>query len=461
MRRSLVILALFATVFHASAQDRLDCAALANSAGAEPAGYAAQCMANVVPAPQVSTTVLAPTDTAFTLDIRGQAPRLPNTLYSFVLNAFATQTARGVSNPSIFAMDFNAAGTTLFGVTGSTAASNPSTLGTINTTTGAFTVVAALSGLTAGDSATGLTINPTTGAAFFSAAGGTPISSRLYSMNLATGAVTLIGQITAPTDGTGTIMIDIAMNCAGALYGHNISDDSLYSINPATGAGTRIGTHGLAANFAQGMDFDNQDGTLYGFIYTGTGTNRFGTFNLSTGAFTTLVQDNPLGEYEGAIPTTCAPPATPPVYSYTPAPGSTVVGTGGNLIGSISSFTIAPAIGTPGTGTGTAATTQLTCAAPTAPFAGFGQTVSAIGSGAITGGPLGGTCTRGAAAVTQTLTCTETQGTTAVTRSWTLSCPAGVAPITALSVNATSPWSLIALVLALLGFGAILVRSRS
>lgn len=460
MHKSLITIALLAAAFNASAQDTLDCAALANSAGAEPEGYAAQCKPSA-PAPRIVNNTLAPTDTAFTLDIRGQAPRPPNTLYSFVLNAFATQTSIGALNPSIFAMDFNPAGTTLYGITGSTATPNPSTLGTISTTTGAFTPIAALTGLTAGDSASGLTINPSTGAAFFSAAGGTPVTSRLYSLNLATGAVTLIGQITAPTDATGTIIIDIAMNCAGALYGHNISDDALYSINPATGAGTLIGTHGLAANFAQGMDFDAQANTLYGFIYTGTGTNRFGTFNLATGAFTTLVQDNPLGEYEGAIPTTCAPVATAPVYTYTPAPGSTVVGSGGGLVGSTSTFTIAPSIGTAGTGTGTPATTTLSCTAPTAPFAGFGQTVTAIGAGAITGGPLSGTCTRGAAAVTQTLTCTETQGSTTVTRNWTLSCPAGTAPAAPTSVDATSHWSLVALVLALFGFGAVLLRRRA
>lgn len=458
MRKSLLTLAMLAAGFQASAQSVLDCAALANSAGAEPEGYAAQCLAGVTPAPSVPASVLAPTDTAFTLDIRGQAPRPANTLYSFVLNAFPTQTARGATNPQIFALDFNPAGTTLFGVTGSAANPNPSTLGTINTTTGAFTVIAPVTGLTAGDSATGLAINPTTGVAFFSAAGGTPAASRLYSLNLTTGAATLIGQITAPTDATGTIMIDIAMNCAGQLYGHNISDDALYTINTTTGAGTFIGTHGLAANFAQGMDFDNQDGTLYAFIYTGTGTNRFGTFNLATGAFTTLAQDNPLGEYEGAIPTTCTPPATAPVYSYTPAPGSTVAGTGGGPVGSTSTFTITPAIGTPGTGTGTPATTQLTCTAPTAPFAGFGQTITAIGAGAISGGPLSGTCTRGAAAVTQTLTCTETRGTATVTRTWELSCPAGSV---AAPVDATNTWSLIALVLALFGFGAVMVRRRA
>jgi hypothetical protein len=282
------------------------CASLANSAGTEPLGYMATCATVPTIAPNIVTDLRVPTDTAFTLDVRGQAPRLPNSLYTFTLNAWSTQTLVAVTNQvSIFAMDFAPDGTTLYGATGATAAANPSTLGTVNTTTAVFTPIGAITGMTVGDSATGLAIHPRTGVAYFAAAGGTPATSRLYSMNLATAALTLIGQITAPTDATGTIMIDIAINCEGQLFAHNISDDALYSVNTTTGAGTFIGGHGLASNFAQGMDFDNSDGTLYADIYTGTGTNRFGTFNLATGAFATLVQDNPLGEFELAIPTAC------------------------------------------------------------------------------------------------------------------------------------------------------------
>ena len=297
-----------------SSAQSLNCAALANSAGSEPVGYSAECLSSQ-PAPAIASSINAPTSIATTLDIRGQAPRLANSLYSFVLNAFQTQTLLGTSaQASIFAMDYNAAGTTLFAVTGSTAATNPSTLGTLSSTA-VFTAVAPVTGLTAGDSATGLAIHPRTGVAYLAAAGGTPALTRLYTLNLTTGAATLIGTITAPTDPTGTLMIDISVNCEGDLYGHNISDDALYQINPATGAGTARPTHGLAANFAQGMDFDNDTGTLYAFIYTGTGTNRFGTFNLTTGAFTSLSTDNPLGEYEGAIPTAC-----PAAVTVTSAP---------------------------------------------------------------------------------------------------------------------------------------------
>lgn len=285
----------------------LDCAALSNSADAAPPGYSAQCadIPEFASPGRQPSGVIAPGGIAYTVDIRGDGSRLPNTLYKFTLPDFPAQTSRGVTQPSLFALDFSPDGSTLYGISGASAVSNPSTLFSIDTETGAATLIAALSGLTAGDSASGLAIDPVAGIAYFSAAGGSPISSRLYTLDLGTGALSLIGALTAPTDPTGTIFIDIANNCLGDLYGHNISDDALYSINPNTGAATLIGTHGLPANFAQGMDFDNSDGTLYAFIYTGAGTNRFGTFDLTTGAFTTLVQDSPLGEFEGAIPSTC------------------------------------------------------------------------------------------------------------------------------------------------------------
>ena len=145
---------------------------------------------------------------------------------------------------------------------------------------------------------TGLTIDPVSGTAYISS------TTDLFTIDLTTATTTAVG-----TMGTaGGLVIDIAMDCNGALYAHDIGDDSLYSVNTATGAATVIGGTGLAANFAQGMDFDNDDGQLYGFVYTGGGTNTFGTFNLATGAVSALSTNSPLGEFEGAIPTTCVPP---------------------------------------------------------------------------------------------------------------------------------------------------------
>jgi uncharacterized repeat protein (TIGR01451 family) len=97
-------------------------------------------------------------------------------------------------------------------------------------------------------------------------------------------------------------MIDIAIGPDGEMYGHDIGTDSIYHIDKATANSTLIGPTGYAANYAQGMDFDNDDGTLYIFLYQGTGANVYGTVNLTTGAVTPLAISNPQGEFEGAIP---------------------------------------------------------------------------------------------------------------------------------------------------------------
>ncbi|MGH2536738.1 MAG: DUF7507 domain-containing protein, partial [Candidatus Promineifilaceae bacterium] len=86
------------------------------------------------------------------------------------------------------------------------------------------------------------------------------------------------------------------------------------------------------SNFAQGMDFDNEDGTLYAWTYQGGGANQYGTIDLATGALTPLSVDNPQGEFEGATQTTAGPPgpcATTgdiPWVSVSPTAGTTISG---------------------------------------------------------------------------------------------------------------------------------------
>ena len=169
----------------------------------------------------------------------------------------------------------------------------------------------------------------------------------------------------------------------------------------------------------------------FGFQFTneGTGAVNFGYARFtSTGptgfpfTITRLVFEN------AGAPITIPAGTTAPIFAYTPPAASTVSFTGGTTIGSTGNASIAVAIGTPGVGTGAAATTTTTCTAPTAPFAGFGQTVTAEGAGAITGSPLTGTCTLGAAVATQTLTCSENRGGTPTAVTFTLSCPAGTQP---------------------------------
>lgn len=215
-------------------------------------------------------------------------------LYAFLLDDFQSMTLIGNPGPNIYALDFDPAGNVLYAIPDA----QPRQVGTIDLETGAFQAHAPLTGIDNGMNVTGLTIDPVSGAAYLSVAGA-GVESELHSLDLHTGVATLIG-------GNGvTLMIDLAMNCKGQMYGHSVFDDTLYRIDPETGAATPIGPYGLDANFAQGMDFDNSSGKLYAAIYTGGGNYVFGTFDLDTGALLPLVSGTPEGEWELAIATNC------------------------------------------------------------------------------------------------------------------------------------------------------------
>ncbi|MDZ3822848.1 MAG: hypothetical protein U0S76_04535 [Pseudoxanthomonas sp.] len=295
--------------------DGLDCAALANSTGVEPPGYAAQCLGE---SPAWSPPLLlsagaassqpAP-DTAYVAQVRPSDDHAPQGLYRFTLPDFPAYTRVGTASdtPNMWGLDFNPAATRLYGMQ-FLLGGGGTRIGTFNLTTGAFRPVALALGLNLRDQMTGLTIDPRRGTAYFSTndtlTNNPQLSeARLYTADLGSGFVTLVGRILP--DELNPVIIDLAMNCSGELYAHNITDDSIYRLNPATGAATRVGSHGLAANFAQGMDFDNADGQLYAWIYTGNGRNTFGTLDTATGALAPIVSDNPLGQWEGAIGNQC------------------------------------------------------------------------------------------------------------------------------------------------------------
>jgi len=260
------------------ADGSVDCAAYENYAGFEPVEVAAACPVSM---PVIETSgIMAPTDIGYALDIG----YVSDNFVSFALNDFPGQTTIGTNADPFYGMDFDVDGEVLWALNDTTGQ-----LGTIDLTSGAFTAVVPCPPGGGAANWTGMTIDPVTGTVYASTA------TDLFTIDPATGASTLIGPF-----GT-TLMIDIAINMAGQMYGHDIGTDSIYSIDVATGAATLIGLTGYAANYAQGMDFDNNDGTLYIFLYIGSGANVYGTVNLATGAVTPLATDNPLGEFEGAI----------------------------------------------------------------------------------------------------------------------------------------------------------------
>jgi hypothetical protein len=150
--------------------------------------------------------------------------------------------------------------------------------------------------------------------------------STLYTINPATGAATEIGEIT-----NGACIIDIAINTAGEMYGVDIVTDALYQIDPATGAGVQVGSLGIVANYAQGMDFEEETGVLYWAAYNDTASQgELRIIDTATGA-STLVGAFPGGAEVDAFAFATGGSSDVPWLSENPitgtiaAPGSTTI----------------------------------------------------------------------------------------------------------------------------------------
>ncbi|QDV07414.1 hypothetical protein Poly30_29380 [Planctomycetes bacterium Poly30] len=204
-------------------------------------------------------------------EIVGVDVRNNESFTSSTVNFVNNYTVLAPESRNIYGLDFDAAGNTLYGVDDATLevlTIDPVT--GISTALGPFITGPGLTGLT------GLTAAADGVTWYLSDYDG--VDSNLFRGDITTGVFSFVGVI-AP----GGIMIDIAIDANDNLYGLRLSDDTLYSLDTATGAPTAIGPIGLNANFAQGMDFDPATGELYAAIYTGTGTGKFCTLDLTTG----------------------------------------------------------------------------------------------------------------------------------------------------------------------------------
>lgn len=219
--------------------------------------------------------------TVYAFDLRGD-----NELLSFPANAPADNVIAGPLAYDTFAMDFDSLATTLYAVT------YPDlVLGTIDTASGAFTTIAPVTGFVGNETnVMGLSMDPTTETMYMGTVVGADVAY-LYQLNLATGvasgAVPIVGNV------GGEMFIDIAVSSTGQMYAHDIVTDALYTLDKTSGTAVQLGTHGYAANYAQGMDFDYETDTLYATLYTGGGTGAFVWFDLNTGAATQIADTTP------------------------------------------------------------------------------------------------------------------------------------------------------------------------
>ncbi len=142
----------------------------------------------------------------------------------------------------------------------------------------------------------------------------------LYTMNPATGFGTLVGPI-----GNTTLIIALACDGQGTLYGVDMIDDLLYDIDPLTGAGTVIGPLGIDINFAQDMDYDKDGDTLYLAGFGPGNPGRLFSIDTDTGAAF------PIGDFPGGMEITCL--AIP--YDQNPPvgwiEGHVILDSGGNV----------------------------------------------------------------------------------------------------------------------------------
>jgi hypothetical protein len=231
-----LVLAWIAVAPVANAQT-VDCGNLPELATAEPIEYA-HCQPPVV----VATHGQAGTLPALGLNLRASAPTgrgilsfdyldgLSATLVAADLESYFAGDFAGDNFASIYAVDFPAAG--------------PPTLFTIDATTGVRTPVGS-TGLPDATNVSGMAWDYVTSTMFATAIEGAV--TNLYTIDLATGAMTLVAAISGGGFATGINLL--AHPETGVLYAVELGLDDLFSIDKATGAATLIGDLGYAISF--------------------------------------------------------------------------------------------------------------------------------------------------------------------------------------------------------------------
>ncbi len=217
-----------------------------------------------------------PTDLAYAYRAAALGSSLQNGAVSFILNNPGSMNELGGYTGS----DFTNGGAWVLGVWYATSydATNGSSFMTISPTTGARTVIGNM-GVNVSDLAYDYSTNTMYAASYNSSTA----SSSLYTVDMLTGATTLVGTMGS--------FIAISMGCDqnGNLYIVNINSDVLMSVNKTTGLATLIGSIGFNANYAQSMEFDNSDNTMYYACFNSTSfAGELRTVNLTTG-LTTLI----------------------------------------------------------------------------------------------------------------------------------------------------------------------------
>nr|HPK26952.1 carboxypeptidase regulatory-like domain-containing protein [Anaerolineaceae bacterium] len=120
--------------------------------------------------------------------------------------------------------------------------------------------------------------------------------SYLVTVDVTTGLTTSVGTLSGVGCG-----IDLAFNTNdGMIYTVDLLTDNVYKIDPETAEVTLVGSTGISANYAQGMDYEEESGVLYwaAFNYS-TDVGELRIIDTTTGASTLI------GMFPGGAETDC------------------------------------------------------------------------------------------------------------------------------------------------------------
>ncbi len=276
----------------------VDCAKMPDMMIAEPAEYAACRPANALTHapvdPALATELFGAVAPGFGINLRAGSATVRGFLTFTATNPPTTAPVLATAD-NFYAGDY--AGddfSKVYAVLSATAPAIPE-LYSINPATGARTLIGTTA-LPAGFSPLDMAWDYTTSTMYMTAGPGGATS--LYTLNLTTGAATLVAAVTGGGFGTGINLL--AHPFTGVLYAVDLAVDDLFSIDKTTGAATLIGDIGYNLQFAQGADFDNATGTAYLCAYTGGGVNSLRTVDLATGLSTSV------GSFDNAEVDICA-----------------------------------------------------------------------------------------------------------------------------------------------------------
>jgi hypothetical protein len=195
------------------------------------------------------------------------------------------------------------------------------TLATIDTATGAKTVIGQAD--SNGFGWNGMAWDSTSGKLY--AVSGCGSNSNLVTIDIGTGAATPIGTLSNEL-----CTIAIAVDADGNMYGLDLATDALYAIDKTTGDDALIGSIGFNTNYMQDMAFDPSTGILYlaGFDEDAFTDNIY-TIDVTTGLASIV---GPLGTEPGEVDAMgietiagpCGKPQDLPWLSLGPLSGTTV-----------------------------------------------------------------------------------------------------------------------------------------